>query len=379
MVEGKGRAIEPLMEEERLLRRAGGEEQRAAPAVLVQVLGREATAKVQVVPVHLAPGRLGDLRGRGGPAVLARALNLLADAGAPRPVAVEREDQLGPVAACLLHLGPDAGEGVLGVVAAGELGGRGDRRLTQRQGVEDALGDPDLIRSREAGVAVVGVRPPLAAVRAARSEARLHVAEAARAVDEALPPAAAGDGEAHGRGAFAQARVPVLLLGVGGPQAADLQAARMVEVGVGGGVRVGLALLEPVRPALEDVGEELLDVAFPAAPVEPVAADDPGMLLGGPGRTLGALRALAATQVAGLLLELEGAKPVENVAVKVGAHALFGQRGGVPRRRPGWGAARVTSGGGPGAAVDRGWKHPAAPGPVSRRAVDAAGEPRPGG
>jgi len=179
----------------------------------------------------------------------------------------------------------------------------------QRDGVEDALDQPEFARwlggvgllRVGAGEAEVGQGPPGAGVAAAGLEVGL-LAEAARAVDEALPPGV-GELEAHGGGASAAAGVCAgvveALLGVEALDAGEVEAARQGEVGVGGGVGVALGLggLEAVGPGLEQVGVEVLGVGLVAAVVEVFAAHDPGGVGKGPERLLAAAGADALAQV----------------------------------------------------------------------------------
>ena len=140
------------------------------------------------------------------------------------------------------------------------------------------------------------MRPAFAAVLPAELEIGLLLPEAARPVDDAFPPAAAGKGEPDGGRSLIDVPVVIIFLAVGFAQAGEVEAALVQQVGVGGGVRVCLRPLEALRPVLEQFGQGLLYGLLEPALILPPAADDLRFLGGGEQFVLAAIRALALLQ-----------------------------------------------------------------------------------
>jgi len=323
----------PAVDQVRLLRRGACQQQRAEVAVLFEMLRAQPESRpfiavqrgrtadlVQLVPVVL-PAALGRLRGGGLPALLNRPLHeLLGEALAGRAGVVGKH-QARPPQGDLLAQGGQRG---LRVVVAAERGHRGDAVEDQRDRVEDALGNPQLLH---AGEGLPGRLPPRALVAAA--EGGLALAEALRAVDQPLPVADAGQRKAHRGAAQLQLRVPVVVLAVPAAHLLKVEAAVVPHVGVGGGVGVFRRGRVALAPGLEQVRVQILHVLLVAALLQPAAAQHPGGIRLGVELLLAAARAHALAQPALLLLELEVAVEAGgNVGVQAWIHGSLGKCAG---------------------------------------------------
>ncbi|MEI6418265.1 MAG: hypothetical protein WCO82_04280, partial [Sphingomonadales bacterium] len=98
-----------------------------------------------------------------------------------------------------------------------------------------------------------------------------------RLIDQPFPPAPAGQREAHRGRCDVEVAVEILFLGIAAAQELQVKAAGMHKIGIGRrrGVLLGGAI--PVRPIVEQVGEQLLGMGAITATVDPAAAHHPGV------------------------------------------------------------------------------------------------------
>ena len=274
----------PLIDQQRLFAGAAGDRDVAVPAIFLDVFGRKPIALAEIVPVELVALAIGPhLGGATDPSLFAGALDEAAGIFGAGLTDVEGEDQLGRRA---IELGRGAAQfgqrGFRIIVARHERDGSNLRALRQCDRVEDTLAQPDFGRDGEIGHRDLGHLPPLSAIAGAVGEIGLALAEAAGLIDQPFPIAATRQREAHRGRADAELLILIPFLRIGPPQALQIEAAGMEEIGISRGVRIGLGLDVALRPIVENVGVEFLDVAFPAAPIDAAAFQHPGLVRPGP-------------------------------------------------------------------------------------------------
>ena len=130
-------------------------------------------------------------------------------------------------------------------------------------GIEDALDDPQFLQGGQPFLHHRG-SPPHAGIAVAGLESRLLLAEAMRPVDQPFPEHPFVQGEAHRGGAGLDLDVVEILLRVQPAHTRQIEAAVVLQVGVGGSVGILVGLLEPLGPVVEEIGVQILDV--PLAP-----------------------------------------------------------------------------------------------------------------
>ncbi|MCY1533685.1 hypothetical protein D9M68_690250 [compost metagenome] len=256
---------------------------------------------MQIVPVALLGADLLRQRDAGLPALVAGAPEPLQAVARAGSIGIERPHQLRARLARRGQLLRQAGQSLGGVVGARHGRHGRDVVVPQRNGVEDAFDNPDLVRA--AGVQHRRL-PPHAAVAAV--EGGLAIAEAVRLVDDPFPVHAGAQHEAYGRAAQLQLVAVVALLGVPVADLVQAEASTVAHIGISGSLGVVRRGREAIAPALEQIRVDVLDVQLGAAMVQAVALEHPWRIAEGPQRLLGAGRALAGLQLLAAALLLEG-------------------------------------------------------------------------
>lgn len=131
--------------------------------------------------------------------------------------------------------------------------------LQERDRIKDALDDPHLacgLHRSQRGRR----RPPHPRIALAWRKARLLLAEAVRAIDQALPPAALDQRETYRRGAGGDLAIVVTVLGVETFQRSQVETTRELQVGVGRSIGGRRRWLEALGPVVEQVVVQILDV-----------------------------------------------------------------------------------------------------------------------
>ncbi|MFA4340887.1 hypothetical protein P2B78_12725 [Xanthomonas perforans] len=181
--------------------------------------------------------------------------------------------------------------------------------LQERDRIKDALDDPYLAH-RLHGFERGRRGPPDARIALAWRKARLLLAEAVRAIDQALPPAAFDQRKTNRRGTGADLAIVMAVLGVKTFQRSQVETTGELQVGIGRSIWSRSRWLEALGPVVEQVVVQILDVQF--APTLGLAATlhHPWLEMVGVELFLAARRALATAHVLGTAPVLESVIPL---------------------------------------------------------------------